>query len=134
LVLPDAKRPFALLAMPLLRETFLLFLLNLFDAILTIIWVRSGVAGEGNLLMARLLEIGDATFLGVKIAIGTLAALVLLRWGNRRLARYGVALAIAVYLSVMGVHLMTYLTAAGYLASSGGFAFPNPLEFLRAGI
>lgn len=111
--------------MPLLRETLLLFLLNLLDAVLTIIWVRSGVASEGNQVMAHLLEIGDATFLGVKIAIGTFAALVLLRWSNWQLARYGVTLAIAFYLGVMGVHLMTYLTAVGYLASTGILYFAN---------
>jgi hypothetical protein len=79
--------------MHLFRETFLLFSLNLLDAILTIVWVRNGVAIEGNQLMARLLDSGDLTFLSAKIAIGTIAALVLLRWGNRRLARYGLTLA-----------------------------------------
>lgn len=120
--------------MPLLRETFLLFLLNLLDAILTIIWVRSGVADEGNVLMARLLEVGDSTFLGAKIALGTFAALVLLRWGNRRLARYGVAVALAVYVSVMGIHLMTYLTAAGYLASDASAVLRDSIHFLQTGI
>lgn len=120
--------------MPLLRETLLLFLLNLLDAILTIIWVRSGVADEGNALMARLLEVGDFTFLGTKIAIGTFAALVLLRWGNRRLARYGIAVALAVYVSVMGIHLMTYLTAAGYLAAGTATGVTDALRFVQAGI
>src|SRR5262245_10819506 len=102
-------------AMHLFRETFLLFSLNLLDAILTIIWVRNGVATEGNQLMARLLDSGDITFLAAKIAIGTITALVLLRWGNRRLARYGLTLALAVYISLMGIHVMTGLTAFGYI-------------------
>lgn len=103
--------------MHLFRETFLLFSLNLLDAILTIIWVRSGVAPEGNELMARFLDMGDLPFLGAKIAMGTFAAFVLLRWGNRKLARYGVSIALAVYISVMGIHLMTYLSAIGFLSS-----------------
>ena len=104
--------------MHLFRETFLLFSLNLLDAILTIVWVRNGVATEGNHLMARLLDSGDFTFLAAKIAIGTITALVLLRWGNRRLARYGLTVALAVYISLMGIHVMTGLTAFGYISKT----------------
>ena len=97
--------------MPLFREVFLLFLLNIIDAVLTIIWVRSGVAPEGNQLMASLMEESDLAFFGVKLLMGTLAAVVLLRWGNYKLARYGVAAALAVYIGVMCIHLLTFLTA-----------------------
>lgn len=121
--------------MHLFRETFLLFSLNLLDAILTIIWVRSGVAPEGNELMAGLLDMGNLPFLSVKIAMGTFAAIVLLRWGNRKLARYGVAVALAVYISVMGVHLMTYLTAVGYLSTLLPHgSIPVVVETLRASL
>ena len=102
--------------MHLFRETFLLFSLNLLDAMLTILWVRNGVATEANQLMARLLDSGDFAFLGAKIAIGTVTALVLLRWGNRRLARFGLTLALAIYISLMGIHVMTGLTAFGYIS------------------
>jgi hypothetical protein len=104
--------------MHLFRETFLLFSLNLLDAILTIIWVRNGVATEGNHLMARLLDSGDGTFLTAKIAIGTITALVLLRWGNRALARHGLTLALAVYISLMGIHVVTGLSAFGYISKT----------------
>jgi hypothetical protein len=104
--------------MHLFRETFLLFSLNLLDAILTIFWVRNGVATEGNELMARLLDSGDFTFLSAKIAIGTITALVLLRWGNRRLARYGLTLALAVYVSLMGIHIVTGLSAFGVISKT----------------
>ena len=101
--------------MPLFRETILLFLLNFLDAVLTIVWVRNGIAGEANHMMAYLLDIGDAPFLGAKIAIGTLAAVVLLRFGHRPLAKYGVTAALVVYFGVMGVHLFTYLASAGII-------------------
>ena len=104
--------------MHLFRETFLLFSLNLLDAILTIVWVRNGVATEANHIMARLLDSGDLTFLGAKIAIGTIAAFVLLRWGNRKLARHGLTVALAVYISLMGIHVMTGLTAFGYISQT----------------
>jgi hypothetical protein len=90
----------------------------LLDAILTIVWVRSGVVTEGNQLMASLLDIGNGPFLGVKIAIGTIAGIVLVKWGNRPLARYGLAVVIAVYLGLMGIHFFTGLTAFGYVSNT----------------
>lgn len=104
--------------MQLLAPTFLLFALNLLDALLTIVWVRNGVATEGNQLMARLLEVGDGTFLGVKIAIGAITALVLFKWGDRRLAKYGLAVALALYIGLMGIHLFTGLSAVGYVSDT----------------
>ena len=104
--------------MHLFAPTFLLFALNLLDALLTIVWVRSGVATESNQLMAGLLDIGNMPFLIVKIAIGALAAVVLYRWGNRPLARYGLAVALAVYIGLMGIHLFTGLSAFGYVSNT----------------
>jgi hypothetical protein len=105
--------------MLLLRETFLLFSLNLLDALLTIVWVRNGVATESNEIMARLLDSGDFTFLAAKIAIGTVTALVILRWGNLKLAQYGLTLALAVYISLMGIHVVTGLSAFGLISETG---------------
>lgn len=104
--------------MQLIASTFLLFVLNLLDALLTIVWVRAGVATEGNQLMARLLDIGNGPFLGVKIAIGAVAAVVLYRWGNRRLARCGLVIALAVYLGLMAIHIFTGLSAFGYVSNT----------------
>src|SRR5256885_1580795 len=104
--------------MPLFRPTLLLFGLNLLDALLTLIWVRSGVATESNQLMAKLLDIGNMPFLTVKIAIGATAAYVLLRWGNLKLARYGLAIALANYLGLMGIHIFTGLSAFGYVSNT----------------
>lgn len=109
--------------MPLVAPTLLLFTLNLLDALLTIVWVRSGVATEGNQLMASLLDIGNGPFLAVKVAMGTVVAIVLLRWGARPLARYGVSIALAVYIGLMGIHLFTGLAAFGYVSN-------NPLHDL----
>ncbi len=104
--------------MPLAAPTLLLFALNLLDALLTIVWVRSGVATEGNQLMAGLLDMGDGPFLAAKVAVGTIAAVVLLRWGTRPLAKYGVSVALAVYISLMGIHLFTGLSAMGYISAN----------------
>ena len=104
--------------MPLAVPTLLLFGLNLLDALLTILWVRTGVATESNQLMAALLDIGNGPFLTVKLLMGTIAAIVLIRGGNRPVARYGVTIALAVYFGLMVVHLFTGLTAIGYISSS----------------
>lgn len=104
--------------MQLVAPTILLFALNLLDALLTIVWVRSGVATESNQLMARLLEIGNGPFLFVKIGIGLIAAVVLLALRRRPLARYGVAVALAVYIGLMAVHIFTGLAAFGYVSNA----------------
>jgi hypothetical protein len=103
--------------MPLAVPTFLLFALNIVDALLTLYWVRNGYATEGNQLMAGLLDMGDMPFLAVKVAVGAVAAFVLLRWRNIPLAKYGLAAALAVYTGLMGIHLLTGLSAFGYVSN-----------------
>jgi hypothetical protein len=102
--------------MEMSRPTILLFALNFFDAILTIYWVRNGFASEGNQLMAGLLDMGNAPFLLVKVAVGAIAAIVLWRWRDLRIARYGLTLALIVYVGLMGVHFVTGLSAFGYIS------------------
>jgi hypothetical protein len=104
--------------MHLIAPSFLLFALNLLDALLTIVWVRSGVATEGNQLMAALLDIGNGPFLLAKIAIGVVAAVVLVKWGNRPLARFGMVVALSVYLGLMAIHLFTGLAAFGVVSNT----------------
>lgn len=98
--------------------TIVLFLLNFADAVLTIYWVRNGFATEGNMLMASLLDMGNAPFLTVKVMIGAATAMILWRWKNLRVAQYGLSIALAVYLGVMAVHLFTGLSAFGYLSDA----------------
>jgi Domain of unknown function (DUF5658) len=101
--------------MTLSTQTFLLFTLNFLDAVLTIFWVEKGFASEGNQLMAGLLDIGVLPFLVVKIAVGAVAAIVLWRWGNLQLAKYGLAVALAIYICLMGVHIFTGLVGFGFI-------------------
>jgi hypothetical protein len=105
-------------AMHLLNQIVLLFGLNLLDALLTIFWVRSGVATEGNQLMAELLDIGNFPFLLVKVAIGAVTAVVLFKYANSRLARFGLTVSLAVYIGLMGVHFFTGLSAFGYVSDN----------------
>lgn len=104
--------------MQLLRPIILLFLLNLFDAVLTLFWVRNGLAPEGNHLMARLLDMGDLPFLAVKLAVGAVTALVFWYSSNFRLARVGLVLTLTVYTGLMGVHFVTGLSVFGIISNN----------------
>lgn len=104
--------------MQLFRETALLFALNAFDAFLTLFWVNTGVATEGNHLMANIINLSDSTFLGVKIFIGATAAIVLYMFGDRALARNGLTAVLSIYIGLFGVHVITGLTAFGYVPAS----------------
>ena len=106
--------------MNLTRPVFLLFGLNLVDALLTLVWVRSGIAPESNQLMAALLDMGNFPFLGAKLAMGSITAAVLIYGSQFRLARYGLGLALATYVGSIGIHIFTGLAAYGYL--SGNFS------------
>ncbi|MFN6962865.1 MAG: DUF5658 family protein [Pyrinomonadaceae bacterium] len=104
--------------MHLLNQIVLLFSLNVLDALLTIIWVRNGIATEGNHLMATLLDIGNFQFLAVKLLVGALAAIVLFSFAHRRVTRYCLGVALGVYALVMGVHLITGFYAVGSVAGT----------------
>lgn len=104
-----------------LAKSITLFLLNWLDAQLTLFWVHSNVATEGNGLMAQLLQAGDATFLLTKLAIGGFAAYVLYRCSHLPVAQRGMRLVLTVYGAVMFLHLATGLSALGY---------PRPLAMM----
>ena len=75
-----------------LYKSLLLFAMNWLDAQLTILWVRLEVATEGNGLMARVLGLGEAPFVGVKLIVGAFAAYVLYRCAHLPLAQRGMRL------------------------------------------
>jgi hypothetical protein len=117
--------------MSALAKSILLFSLNLLDAQLTLLWVRTDVATEGNGLMAHLLDLGDAPFIIVKILVGAFAAYVLYRFSRHKLARRGMTVVLGLYLALMGVHAATGMSALGWQAPEQVIAFignlPNNL-------
>jgi hypothetical protein len=113
--------------MSALAKSILLFSLNLLDAQLTILWVRSDVATEGNGLMAYLLDLGDAPFILVKILVGAFAAYVLYRFSRHKLARRGMTVVLGLYLALMGVHAATGMSALGWQAPEQVIAFVGNL-------
>ena len=97
------------------RCVYLLFSLNLIDAIVTIIWVRSGTAPEANHLMATLLDSGVLPFLAVKIGMGLVTCLTLMYGSGFKLARVGVTVALVAYAGAILSHILTGFAAYGYL-------------------
>ena len=110
-----------------LQKCLLLFVLNLADALLTIFWVRTGAATEGNTLMARLMEVGYAPFLLVKLSVGALVAYTLYRFSSLKLARRGLRFVLCLYLALMLVHTATGLSAAGWRAPERVLAYVSHL-------
>ncbi len=97
-----------------LSKSCLLFTLNWLDAQLTLLWIRLGVATEGNTLMARILEHGDLTFLAAKLAIGAFAAYVLYRCAHLPIAKRGLNVVLGIYVILMLVHVATGCVAMGW--------------------
>jgi len=100
--------------MSALTKSLVLFALNWLDAQLTLFWVRSGIASEGNGLMNELLKIGDGPFLLAKLAVGAFAAYVLYRCSYLPLARRGMQLALVVYCIVIIAHASPGVSAFGW--------------------
>jgi len=99
-----------------LSKSILLFAMNWLDAQLTLLWVRLNVATEGNGVMARLLNLGDAPFMAAKLVIGAFAAYILYRCSHLPLARRGMTLVLGVYFFMMGLHAVTGFSALGWRA------------------
>ena len=97
-----------------LFKSCLLFVLNLVDAQLTLVWIRLNVASEGNTLMARVMEHGELTFLGAKVAIGAVAAYILYRFAHLPLARHGLTVVLGIYAILMLIHAATGCVALGW--------------------
>ena len=66
--------------------------------------------------MAEVLKHGDASFLGVKLAVGAFAAYILYRCSHLPLARRGMTLVLAVYGGLMLIHTATGCLALGWHA------------------
>ena len=109
--------------MSALTKCLLLFLLNWLDAQLTIVWVRNGLATEGNGLMAYLLDAGNAPFLATKIVVGAGVAFVLYRWSHIALASRGLKLVLGLYCALMFVHAATGISALGHPQTDAAIAY-----------
>lgn len=92
--------------MSLLRVVVVsLVVLNLLDAVFTLVWVEAGIATEANVLLEGVLSQSAVGFMLVKMALLSLGVSVLWRQRHKRLAVVGLATACLVYNSVLVYHL-----------------------------
>jgi hypothetical protein len=82
-----------------------LVMLNLFDALATLLWVRLGLATEANPVMAQALDTGPGLFILAKVMLVTLAVGLLWRLRGERLARLAAVPLGSLYAMVAGGHV-----------------------------
>lgn len=83
----------------------LTLVLNLIDAVLTLLFVRAGLAAEANPLMQELLERGPFAFVLGKLLIVSLGATLLWRCRQRTLSFAGALMALVTYGLTFAWHL-----------------------------
>ena len=82
--------------------------LNMLDAILTLLWVESGRAREANLLLAPLIDQDPLLFVAVKFALVLLGALLLWRLRTHPLAVVSIFVAFLAYYWLLLYHLRLF--------------------------
>ena len=79
--------------------------MNLMDAILTLVVVKAGLTVEANPLMADLLARSPLQFMVGKLALVSLGILLLWRWRHHVLSMVGSVCIFAVYSSIIVHHI-----------------------------
>lgn len=79
--------------------------LNLIDAMFTLVYTRSGLATEANPLMDQVLHRSPVLFMLAKLTLVSLGVLVLWRWRERRTARFGLIATCGAYMMLLCHHL-----------------------------
>jgi hypothetical protein len=82
-----------------------LITLNIFDGVFTLIWVRSGMATEANVLVRQLVLEHAPLFLAVKVSLVCLGAFLLWRRRTHPLAAVGIVGSFLAYYLLLLHHL-----------------------------
>jgi len=85
--------------------------LNAIDAVLTVLWVRTGLAIEGNPLLADLVLNRPVAFVLFKMTLVSLGTWILWRRRNQPLAVIGIFMLFMVYDWLLLVHLRAFQVA-----------------------
>lgn len=88
-----------------MRAATLIVLLNLTDAIFTLLYVNAGVAREANPLMAAAMSGGAVSFMAAKLALVSLGVLVLVRLRHRPTASTALSAAAVCYGALVAYHV-----------------------------
>jgi hypothetical protein len=79
--------------------------LNLLDAMFTIVYLQTGLATEANPLMDGVMSASPVLFMAAKLALVSLGVHLLWRFRNHRSARFGLFATSAAYTMLIGYHL-----------------------------
>ena len=79
--------------------------LNLLDAVFTLLWVWAGLAKEANPLMRELVLHHPVAFAAIKLALVGLGSLLLWRWRDRPLAIVAIFVAFLAYYGLLLAHV-----------------------------
>ena len=79
--------------------------MNLLDAVLTLLWVRAGFATEANPFIEHIVNQSGLVFVVSKLVLVFLGTTLLWRYRTRPLAVMGIFLAFMVYYGILLVHL-----------------------------
>jgi hypothetical protein len=82
-----------------------ILVLNLLDAIFTIVYTRSGVAVESNPLMSKMLLSSPVLFMAAKLAMVSCGVLLLWRLRHIRAAAFGLFATTSAYVTLLAYHL-----------------------------
>ena len=82
-----------------------ILVLNLLDAVFTLVWVRSGAAVEKNRLLAELIDHYPVVFVLVKFALVSFGSYLLWRYRHRASAVIGLFLIFLAYYFLLLYHL-----------------------------
>lgn len=92
----------------------LIFLFNIFDALLTLCWIAYGIAEEANPIMAYMLSFGVIPFLVSKILLVGISLLILWKLRHMIFARIISMLALVIMTAVLGYHVVGIHMVASY--------------------
>ena len=79
--------------------------LNLVDAVFTLLYTGTGLAIEGNPLMSRVLSASPLGFMSIKLALVSLGVFLLWRLRARRAAAVGIIATAMAYSTLLAYHL-----------------------------
>ena len=80
-------------------------ILNLLDAVLTLIWIYAGLAHELNPLLRELIESSPITFIIVKLGLVGLGSLILWKYRQRKIAVIAIVLIFLLYYALFLWHI-----------------------------
>ncbi len=92
--------------------------LNLVDAVLTLLWVHAGLAAEANTLIDELVNEHALLFVLVKLSLVGMGSWLLWRWRQSPLAVVGIFAAFVAYYLVLVYHIDYASGLIGLLLSS----------------